>query len=188
MIYGNYIIGGELYHAEKGTSGIKAKVHKYIDKIRTKTGKWRYIYDTKVTGKLYKMQAQGHRNAAAKHADEEIRAKAVLKRDKDINDKYLNEKSINRLESMIKSGNAEAEKAARNAYKSGKFYFNRDNPNEKETNYKRYVAPKERRVTSARQNRARNLASAREATENYNKSIAGRLDKAIKNLKKKKKK
>lgn len=35
MIYETYSVGGELYHARS---------HKYIDKIKTKAGKWRYIY------------------------------------------------------------------------------------------------------------------------------------------------
>lgn len=35
---GKYVvINGELYHADR-------KDHKYIDKVKTKTGKWRYIY------------------------------------------------------------------------------------------------------------------------------------------------
>ena len=36
MIYSTYVIGGELYHA--------STFHKYIDKVKTKSGKWRYIY------------------------------------------------------------------------------------------------------------------------------------------------
>lgn len=58
MIYKTYTIGGELYHADKGLSGVKNKVHKYIDKVRTKSGKWRYIYENtknyKENKKLYK--------------------------------------------------------------------------------------------------------------------------------------
>ena len=35
MFYKEYIIGGELYHAGN---------HKYLEKVKTKSGKWRYIY------------------------------------------------------------------------------------------------------------------------------------------------
>lgn len=35
MVYQNFTVGGVLYHARN---------HKYIDKVRTKSGKWRYIY------------------------------------------------------------------------------------------------------------------------------------------------
>ena len=38
MYYDRMYIGGVLVHGER-------KKHKYIDKIKTKTGKWRYIYD-----------------------------------------------------------------------------------------------------------------------------------------------
>lgn len=48
MIYKEYTVGGELMHSAKGTTWAGAK---YIDKVRTKTGKWRYIYDKKVSGK-----------------------------------------------------------------------------------------------------------------------------------------
>lgn len=37
MLYNNIVIGGVLVHADR-------KNHKYIDKIKTKAGKWRYIY------------------------------------------------------------------------------------------------------------------------------------------------
>ena len=35
MFYSEYTIGGELYHAGN---------HKYLEKVKTKSGKWRYIY------------------------------------------------------------------------------------------------------------------------------------------------
>ena len=38
MLYNNLYINGVLVHSDR-------KKHKYIDKIKTKTGKWRYIYD-----------------------------------------------------------------------------------------------------------------------------------------------
>jgi len=41
MLYEQYTIGGELMHSAKG---VEWKNKKYIDKIKTKTGKWRYIY------------------------------------------------------------------------------------------------------------------------------------------------
>ena len=37
MLYNNLVIGGVLVHADR-------KNHKYIDKVKTKSGKWRYIY------------------------------------------------------------------------------------------------------------------------------------------------
>lgn len=37
MIYKNYTVGGILMHADRSN-------HKYIQKVRTKSGKWRYIY------------------------------------------------------------------------------------------------------------------------------------------------
>ena len=43
MLYEQYTIGGEFMHSAKG---VEWKNKKYIDKIKTKTGKWRYIYDT----------------------------------------------------------------------------------------------------------------------------------------------
>ena len=48
MMYEDYTIGGELYHAFNGRAALergKRAVHKYIDKIMTKSGKWRYIYE-----------------------------------------------------------------------------------------------------------------------------------------------
>lgn len=39
MIYDEIYMGGVLVHGERS--------HKYIDKIRTKAGKWRYIYRSK---------------------------------------------------------------------------------------------------------------------------------------------
>lgn len=45
MIYDTYLIGGELYHAQRAN-------HKYLDKIRTKSGKWRYIYTKAKDSKL----------------------------------------------------------------------------------------------------------------------------------------
>lgn len=51
MIYQEYTIGGELMHSAKG---VEWKNKKYIDKVRTKTGKWRYIYkNTKSKAKHY---------------------------------------------------------------------------------------------------------------------------------------
>lgn len=41
MLYSTYTIGGELMHSSKGAEWGK---HKYIDKVKTKNGKWRYIY------------------------------------------------------------------------------------------------------------------------------------------------
>ena len=38
MIYSTYVINGELYHADRAN-------HKYIKKVKTKNGKWRYIYN-----------------------------------------------------------------------------------------------------------------------------------------------
>lgn len=38
-----YTIGGVLYHSAKGTEW---KNKKYVDKVRTKSGKWRYIYSS----------------------------------------------------------------------------------------------------------------------------------------------
>ena len=43
MIYKNLFIGGELYHAGS---------HKYLDKIKTKSGKWRYIYTKPMDKKI----------------------------------------------------------------------------------------------------------------------------------------
>ena len=37
MIYPVYSIGGELFHGERAN-------HKYVDKVRTRSGKWRYVY------------------------------------------------------------------------------------------------------------------------------------------------
>ncbi len=37
MLYDTYSIGGVLYHADRAN-------HKYIKKVKTKNGKWRYIY------------------------------------------------------------------------------------------------------------------------------------------------
>ena len=45
MIYTNYVIGGELYHAQRAN-------HKYIDRVMTKSGKWRYIYSKTADKKL----------------------------------------------------------------------------------------------------------------------------------------
>lgn len=45
MIYDTYLIGGELYHAQRAN-------HKYLDKVRTKSGKWRYIYTKAKDSKL----------------------------------------------------------------------------------------------------------------------------------------
>lgn len=38
MIYSTYVINGELYHADRAN-------HKYVRKVKTKNGKWRYIYN-----------------------------------------------------------------------------------------------------------------------------------------------
>ena len=61
MIYREYTIGGELMHSAKG---VEWKNKKYIDKVKTKTGKWRYIYsDTyKNEGKKYYKKATTNRN------------------------------------------------------------------------------------------------------------------------------
>ena len=53
MIYETYSVGGELYHS---------RFHKYIDKIKTKAGKWRYIYKNtlnynKNKAKLYGLES-----------------------------------------------------------------------------------------------------------------------------------
>ena len=45
MIYSTYVINGELYHADRVN-------HKYIRKVKTKNGKWRYIYNILKTTKL----------------------------------------------------------------------------------------------------------------------------------------
>ena len=45
MIYGAYTIGGELMHSAKG---VEWKNKKYIDKVKTKNGKWRYIYNSPI--------------------------------------------------------------------------------------------------------------------------------------------
>lgn len=47
MLYEQYTIGGELMHSAKG---VEWKNKKYIDKVRTKTGKWRYIYKNSKVG------------------------------------------------------------------------------------------------------------------------------------------
>lgn len=44
MVYNTYTIGGELYHYAKGSEKAGAK---YLEKVRTKSGKWRYVYDNK---------------------------------------------------------------------------------------------------------------------------------------------
>lgn len=41
MFYAEYTVGGELYHAGN---------HKYLDKVKTKSGKWRYIYTRATAG------------------------------------------------------------------------------------------------------------------------------------------
>lgn len=65
----NYTIGGVLMHSAKGTEWGN---HKYVDKVKTKSGKWRYIYGNtvskakrsgskvlnKLTGYQYKKQAK----------------------------------------------------------------------------------------------------------------------------------
>ena len=45
MIYKQYTIGGELMHSAKG---VEWKNKKYIDKVKTKSGKWRYIYNSPI--------------------------------------------------------------------------------------------------------------------------------------------
>ena len=45
MIYETYSIGGELYHARS---------HKYLSKVKTKSGKWRYIYKSRLGGNDYR--------------------------------------------------------------------------------------------------------------------------------------
>lgn len=42
MLYSTYTIGGELMHSSKGAEWGK---HKYIDKVKTKNGRVRYIYN-----------------------------------------------------------------------------------------------------------------------------------------------
>lgn len=61
MIYGTYTIGGELMHAHTREW---SKPTKYIEKKKTKTGKWRYIYpDTyKNDGKRYYKIAKARSN------------------------------------------------------------------------------------------------------------------------------
>ena len=61
MIYGTYTIGGELMHAHTREW---SKPTKYIEKKKTKSGKWRYIYpDTyKNEGNRYYKKATTKRN------------------------------------------------------------------------------------------------------------------------------
>ena len=51
MLYSTYTIGGELMHSSKGNDW---KKHKYMDKIKTATGKIRYIYKTSSPSKIYR--------------------------------------------------------------------------------------------------------------------------------------
>lgn len=57
MLYEQYTIGGELMHSAKG---VEWKNKKYIDKIKTKTGKWRYIYKNKNTKENYQKMLNKH--------------------------------------------------------------------------------------------------------------------------------
>lgn len=41
MIYNEYTVDGVLYHSAKGDEW---KSHKYVDKVKTKNGKYRYVY------------------------------------------------------------------------------------------------------------------------------------------------
>ena len=68
MYYPEYTIGGELFHSNTATG----KAFKYIDKVRTKTGKWRYIYQAKKNKErlLFESEASGHANRYAKNERE----------------------------------------------------------------------------------------------------------------------
>ena len=88
MLYESYTIGGELIHSAKGNEWSK---HRYIDKVKTKSGKWRYIYKDTSSNKYSRKQSKGFDNTANKTTITQINSRYEYLRKKDpiAADQYL---------------------------------------------------------------------------------------------------
>lgn len=80
MLYEQYTIGGELMHSSKGAEW---KSHRYIDKVKTKNGKWRYIYKNPSSKYLRKAVGNSTDNAANKTTINQINQRYEYLRKKD---------------------------------------------------------------------------------------------------------
>lgn len=80
MLYEQYTIGGELMHSSKGAEW---KSHRYIDKVKTKNGKWRYIYKNPSSKYLRKAAGNSADNAANKTTINQINQRYEYLRKKD---------------------------------------------------------------------------------------------------------
>lgn len=89
MLYEQYTIGGELMHSAKG---VEWKNKKYIDKVKTKNGKWRYIYKNQNTKENYEKMLNKH-GIATKKKKQNRATKIInkLKRSNDLSNRLYDE-------------------------------------------------------------------------------------------------
>lgn len=167
------VITDELQHSEFKNKAWEKKDHKYIDKYKSKAGKWVYVYpnklqnviDTKVTGKAYKNEAE---------------RQAVIKRQMELA-QYANAKNAKEnaqiAESIRKSlpNNSEQEitKKQLDLYR---------NANRKEA-----ISNAQRKSAAANSKAAFNAGQKqKQAEENYaTKSLAGKISKSVSDIKNK---
>lgn len=194
MLYEDYTIGGELMHSAKG---VEWKNKKYINKVKTKTGKWRYIYK-KTAGKVAnKFTGKDSKNKLIKAQRREKDLGDMLKfqkeRYKDLNDIYVKTMDPEVVKLLAKMGKSEDLRTVTEAidYKEekkaepGGTYFDIDNPNmkqdfKKESNLDR----RKEYVDHLKEEHENSKKSTEKAQKEYDSTLPGLIEK----LKKKKKK